>query len=128
NSIGLAGWNAGIRWVQERGVAALGACRAQWASRVRDRLPETAAPVPAEVRDEDLRAGIVSVVPKTGSVAEIAYALSEAFDISLRAGLQCAPRMHRALGVDGTLRLSCGAFSTLEDADAAVEALAAVCG
>jgi selenocysteine lyase/cysteine desulfurase len=50
------------------------------------------------------------------------------WSIQTRAGIHCAPRMHVALGTApaGTLRLSVGHFSTVEEIDAAVAAVAEV--
>ena len=51
--------------------------------------------------------------------------LAQDFDIAVRAGAHCAPRMHRALGTEkqGAVRFSFGWFNTLEDVDAAVSAV-----
>jgi selenocysteine lyase/cysteine desulfurase len=59
----------------------------------------------------------------------LATVLDESFGIQVRAGLHCAPGVHRAAGTlarGGTVRLSVGPFTTADDIDAACEAIAAV--
>ena len=52
--------------------------------------------------------------------------LDQKFGIEVRAGLHCAPGVHRAIGTfdsGGTVRLSVGPFTTAADISAAVEAM-----
>lgn len=60
----------------------------------------------------------------------LADELARRYRVMTRAGLHCAPRMHRALGTEksGTVRFSLGALSTELDVDAAVAALASLVG
>ena len=62
-----------------------------------------------------------------GSVdsSEIADILAQDYDIAVRAGAHCAPRMHAALGTveQGAVRFSFSYFNTAADADAAIAAL-----
>ncbi len=53
------------------------------------------------------------------SPADLAYMLSGSYDIRVRAGLHCAPRIHQALGTekDGTLRVSVSALTQEEEID-----------
>ena len=70
--------------------------------------------------------GLVSVVIDGYDPQEVAAILSEQYGIETRAGLHCAPLVHRALGTDkrgGTLRISLGPFNTADDVDAVVAAL-----
>ena len=57
--------------------------------------------------------------------ASAADELSVQYDIAVRPGIHCAPRMHRALGTQdtGCLRFSFGWYTTEEDIDAALAAL-----
>ena len=57
--------------------------------------------------------------------ATLADALARDYDIACRAGIHCAPRMHRALGTydTGALRLSFGAFTAEKDVELAIRAL-----
>jgi selenocysteine lyase/cysteine desulfurase len=51
--------------------------------------------------------------------------LDEVYDIQVRAGLHCAPQAHRSLGTldQGTVRFSIGHFNTVEQIDAALQAV-----
>jgi selenocysteine lyase/cysteine desulfurase len=57
---------------------------------------------------------------------DLAAVLDENFGIQARAGLHCAPGVHRCLGTfdaGGTVRLSVGPFTTADEIDATVDAL-----
>lgn len=56
----------------------------------------------------------------------LADALAWRYDIATRAGLHCAPLMHRALGTQGagSVRFSFGYYTTQDEVDAALAALA----
>ena len=57
---------------------------------------------------------------------ETAMLLDQEFGIGVRAGLHCAPLMHRTLGTlqqGGTVRLSPGYYTTWEDVERTVEAV-----
>jgi len=56
--------------------------------------------------------------------ADTGYVLQESYGIVCRAGLHCAPLVHKALGTEekGTVRLSLGFSNTEEEVDRMVEA------
>ncbi len=78
------------------------------------------------------------VVPRTAVISlqidgfdprDAAVILDDSFGIQTRAGLHCAPGVHRSLGTfdqGGTLRLSPGTFTTDEDIDHLITALTAL--
>ena len=51
------------------------------------------------------------------------YALSESFGIECRSGLHCAPLIHKALGLKGSVRLSPSYMNTDEEIDYAIDAV-----
>ena len=60
----------------------------------------------------------------TLSPADAAAVLESAGNMVVRAGLHCAPLIHRSLGTldtGGTVRVSPGIFSTEDEIDAVVE-------
>ncbi len=71
------------------------------------------------------RAPIVTLNLRDVPSGELGDALSEEYDIAVRAGAHCAPRMHRAQGTEqqGAVRFSFGYFNTFEEVDAALAAL-----
>jgi selenocysteine lyase/cysteine desulfurase len=81
-------------------------------------------------RDIRARVGVFSFADDVLPAVEIADALENEFGILVRAGLHCAPLMHRALRTadsGGAVRLSIGPFVTEEDAAYAADSLAEVC-
>ena len=74
---------------------------------------------------QPLRAGIVSLNIRGLDSARAADLLASEFDIAVRAGAHCAPRMHRALGTEetGAVRFSFSPFTTPEETAAAAEAV-----
>lgn len=77
------------------------------------------------------RIGVISLQLSTLDPQDAAAVLDDHFGIQVRAGLHCAPGVHRTLGTlatGGTLRLSIGPFVTPDDIDAAIEAIATLSG
>lgn len=74
--------------------------------------------------------GVLSVVVEGVAPVDAGAILDEAFGICVRPGLHCAPYMHKALGTfpDGTLRVSPGPASTVEEMDRLAEALLEIAG
>jgi cysteine desulfurase family protein len=68
------------------------------------------------------RVGVVSLNLAGYDPQELASLLDAQWSIQTRAGQNCAPRMHAALGTapSGTLRLSIGLFNTAEHIDAVI--------
>jgi selenocysteine lyase/cysteine desulfurase len=56
--------------------------------------------------------------------------LDRDFGIASRAGLHCAPAAHQTVGTfpEGTVRLSMGLFTTVEDVEETVRALNEIAG
>ncbi len=52
-----------------------------------------------------------------------AYTLSERFDICVRGGLHCAPKMHGALSSEGIIRASLSPFNTLNECKLFIDAV-----
>lgn len=71
--------------------------------------------------------GVVSISVADFDPREVAAMLDSAHRVQVRAGIQCAPYMHRALGTTqrgGTVRFSTSVFSSEQDVDVAVAAVA----
>ncbi len=126
NAAGLCGLRAGVAYLQDRGLDALRAEEIELTGRLMDGLaaiPGVRLYGPGEPAG---RVGVVSVALQGYSPQECAAALDFHFRIQVRAGIHCAPLMHRALGTaagGGTVRFSLGPFNTAGDVDAAVAAM-----
>jgi len=72
------------------------------------------------------RTAVVSFTVRNRRVSEIGLILDEEYGILARVGLHCAPAAHRTIGTfpEGTVRLAPGIFTSDEDVDAALGAIA----
>ena len=77
---------------------------------------------------QSLRAGIVCLNVGELDAALAADLLATDYDIAVRAGAHCAPRMHRALGTQdrGAVRFSFSPFTTPQEVELAIEAVKAL--
>lgn len=126
NAPGLVGLDAALAWISEQGLTNLRNHDIELSTRLMTGLSAISGVTVFGPGSAEQRVGVVSF-RITGFDPQSAMAiLDQEFGIECRAGLHCAPRMHRALGTlaeGGLVRLSLGAFSTTEDVDAAVNAV-----
>ena len=128
NVPGLAGLEAGVRWILAQGVEAL--CTKETA--LARLFYENIQGVPGVVVYGGCPAGphapIVSLNLAGEDSARVADALWEEYGICVRAGAHCAPLMHKALGTveQGTVRFSFSHQNTAQEALAAAAALRAL--
>ena len=134
NTVGIAGLEAGLDWVQARGLAAIRRHEKVLADRFLAGVADievltchAMSPDSATVLQEDQLA-VVSLTLADKDPATVGMFLDADHDIAVRTGLHCAPLAHKALGTDrsGTVRFSFGPFNTTEQVDQAVRALAAI--
>lgn len=128
NVLGVAGLSAGIKFVQEQGLAKILAHEVALTERLWQRLDEIGGYEVFGHRDPARRVGTLSFRNEALPAAEIGGILDQAFDVAVRPGLHCAPYIHRAQGTfpDGTVRVSPGPFSTEADIDHLAAALAEI--
>lgn len=129
NGHGIAGLEAAVRHLVERGVEAV-AVREEG---LRRRFAEGLRSIPGVTCYGALDAAfghtpVVALNLAGMSSSGLADELASSYGIATRAGLHCAPLMHRALGTfeTGSVRFSFGQFTTEEDVDAALAALAEI--
>ena len=134
NAVGLAGLAAGVRYVAEQGVDAIREHECALAVRLAAALAPArrvrieAAPGGAGQEGAGrVRAvlGMVTFAVDGFEPQEIAAILDQSFGIAVRAGLHCAPYIHRRRGLfpGGTVRATAGPFSTEEEIDQAARAI-----
>jgi len=129
NVLGAAGLSAGINWVMERGPDNLRNHEVGLLQQVVDWAERTEAWRIAGRWDPATHVGALSlVVPEGLTPQDLGSILDVSFEIAIRPGLHCAPYIHHALHTfpDGTLRLSPGPFTTPQQIDRFVEALAEI--
>jgi cysteine desulfurase/selenocysteine lyase len=125
NLIGVAGLEAGLKFVQQMGLESIRA----HALKMKSLLLEGLSVIPhVKVygpKDPSTSVAIVSFTIAGQSVSDIGFKLDEDFGVLTRVGLHCAPAAHRAIGSfpEGTVRLSPGLFTTLEDIQKTLSAI-----
>lgn len=124
NGHGLAGLGAAAGFILETGVDAIHAHERALTERFVRRL-QSMDGVTLYGDFSGNRAPVVALNLEGWDPAAASDELSQAYDIAVRPGIHCAPRMHRALGTQdrGCLRFSFGWYTTEDDIDAALAAL-----
>jgi cysteine desulfurase/selenocysteine lyase len=125
NVVGLAGLEAGLRWVLERGVEAIRAHEVALTNRLVGGLRDVPGVTVYGGLDGECQTATVSFNLAGMAPSEVGLRLDEAHGILCRVGLHCAPAAHKTLGTfpAGTVRFGLGAFNTLEEVDAAIKAV-----
>ncbi len=125
NVVGIAGLEAGIRWVMERGVDAIRAHEMALAERLIDGLREIPGVTVYGPCDAARQTATVSFNIAGMEPSEVGMRLDEEHEILCRVGLHCAPAAHRTLGTfpAGTVRFGMGVFNTADEVDAALAAV-----
>jgi selenocysteine lyase/cysteine desulfurase len=125
NVVGLAGLEAGVRWVLEQGVEALRAHELALTHALIEGLRAIPGVTVYGVLDAELQTATVSFNIGEMPSSEAGLRLDDEYGIMCRVGLHCAPAAHRTLGTFpvGTVRFGLGAFSTLDEIDLALEAV-----
>lgn len=125
NIPGYYGWEAALRFVEERGIAALRQHEATLCARFLAGLAEIPHVRLCGTRDTERRVGVISVDFPRRDNGDVAYALETEYGILTRCGLHCAPSAHKTLGTfpQGTVRFSLGFANTEGDVDTALEAI-----
>lgn len=124
NSHGIAGLSAALDYIQEVGICAIH----EKEYRLMRRFYEGVKGIPGVCVYGDFsgdRAPIVALNIDGYDSGEVEDLLSEEYDIAVRSGAHCAPRMHEALGTKatGAVRFSFGWFNTEVEIDAAINAI-----
>jgi selenocysteine lyase/cysteine desulfurase len=125
NAIGLAGLQAGVRWMLEQGVNAIRAHEVSLTQRLIQGLqsiPEVTVygPLDAELQTATISFNLAGIAP-----SEIGLCLDEEHGIMCRVGLHCAPAAHKTIGTfpDGTVRFGMSSFNTLDEVEEALRAI-----
>ena len=125
NVVGLAGLEAGLRWVLERGVEAIRAHEVALTRQLLGGLRDVAGVTVYGGLDAERQTATVSFNVSGMASSDVGLRLDEEHGILCRVGLHCAPSAHKTIGVfpDGAVRFGLGAFNTVEEVDAAIEAV-----
>ena len=117
NLPGIMGLAAGVRWLNQRGLASLRAHELALTEQLLTGLLDLEQQGLLRIvgrRDIVQRTSVVSIAATKQDLAVVAYRLNEEYGIATRVGLHCAPNAHKTLGTypTGTLRFSMGWHNT----------------
>jgi cysteine desulfurase family protein len=122
----LAGLGAGVEFLLVRGLATVRRAEGQLLDRLIQHLQAIDRVQVFGPEQSADRAGVVSVALAGYDPQEAATLLDASFRVQARAGLHCAPLIHKAIGTfeqGGTVRFSVGPMTTEAEIDAAVAAV-----
>ncbi len=124
NGHGLAGLGAAVDFILDTGVGTIHAHELALTRRFVQGIRDTPGVTVYGDFSGD-RAPVVALNLEGWDPASAADTLAQDYDIAVRPGIHCAPRMHRALGTQdvGCLRFSFGYYTREADIDAALAAL-----
>lgn len=129
NMPGIAGLEAALAWQQSQEFAELESRHHDQVQTLVDGLRNIDGLTIHAAAPASDRTGVVSFNIGQCEPQEVAMILNQSFDIHCRAGLHCAPLVHRTLGTEkrgGTVRFSPGLFTTDDEISQAVNAVASI--
>jgi len=129
NMLGIAGLNAGLKWVLQQGVENIHRAEMALAGRFLEGLWEIPGVTTYVADDLTNHIAVVSFNVEGFEALDTGTLLDGEYNIACRTGLQCAPLVHEQLGTadcGGTVRVGFGPFNTNEHVDRALVAVADV--
>jgi cysteine desulfurase/selenocysteine lyase len=126
NLVGLAGLVAATEFLRDETIEAIHQHHSLLTRQLIDELSEIEGVTIHGPKFGPNRTSVVSITVDGYAPTELAAILDSSYRIQTRAGFQCAPRMHEALGTvagGGTLRFSPGFATTADEISRAVAAL-----
>ena len=126
NLVGLAGLAAATEFLRAKTVEAIHAHHTRLVLKLIEELSDMEGVKIYGPKLAAERTSVVSITVEGYEPQELSAILDSTYHIQTRAGFQCAPRMHDALGTTaggGTLRFSPGYATTLDEINTAIDAL-----
>jgi cysteine desulfurase family protein len=125
NVPGIAGLQAGVRYVRQKGVEAIHRHEWELTQKLMEGLMGIKGVTLLGPEIGQTRTGIVSFLLKGRESAEVAHVLDRQFHIAVRAGHHCTPLAHASAGTlqTGAVRASVGFSTTSEEIEALLEAV-----
>lgn len=126
NLVGVAGLNAGIKWIQQKGIDSLHNKEMSLWEKLRNGIQNIDNVITYCAYSKENHNPVLSFNIKGFDAGDVGTMLDVDYNIACRTGLQCAPLVHVGLGTDkihGTVRLSVGPFNTEEHINKAIEAV-----
>jgi cysteine desulfurase / selenocysteine lyase len=131
NLLGVAGLNAGVRWILEKGIDKIHEDEMRLWDKLRTSIQEMDTVTTYCALDRENKNPVLSFNIKGFESSDVGTMLDVDYNIACRTGLQCAPKVHEMLGTDkihGTARLSIGPFNTEDHINKAIVAIRDIAG
>jgi selenocysteine lyase/cysteine desulfurase len=129
NTVGIAGLSEGVKWIAERTVESLAAHEMDLARTFIEGVSDIDGLTYFGPQGVKHRMGVFSIRVEGLDSHELSAVLEASYGILTRAGIHCAPLVHRAMGTlqtGGSTRFSFGPFLTTQDVKFASDALAEI--
>lgn len=128
NLVGIAGLGAGLKWVTDRGIDEIRNHLKKLSQTLIDGLSVLPKVKVYGTLDPERSITIISFTVAGKQVSEVGLRLDEEYGVLSRVGLHCAPLAHKTIGSfpEGTVRLSPGLFTTMNDIQEAIQAISKV--
>jgi len=126
NLIGVAGLNAGVKWILKNGIENLHNNEMKLWDKLRKGIQSIDNVITYCAESTENHNPVLSFNIKGFDSGDVGTMLDVDYNIACRTGLQCAPKVHECIGTDkihGTVRLSVGPFNTEEHIDTAINAV-----
>lgn len=131
NLLGVAGLNAGVKWIKEQGIEKIHSEEMRLWDKLRRGVQEIDNVTTYCALDIENKNPVLSLNVKGFESGDVGTMLDVDYNIACRTGLQCAPKVHEILGTDkmhGTVRLSIGPFNSEEHIDRAINGIREIAG
>ena len=126
NLLGVAGLNAGVKWVTEQGIENLHQKEIALWDTLRKGIQSIDNVITYCADNSENRNPVLSLNVGGFESGDVGTMLDVDYNIACRTGLQCAPLVHEGIGttnIHGTVRLSLGPFNEKSHVEAAVKAI-----
>ncbi len=126
NLVGVAGLNAGIKYINQEGVSNIHNREMKLWDKLRKGLQEIDGVTTYMADSIENKIAVLSFNLSGWEALDVGTMLDVDYNIACRTGLQCAPLVHRQMGTEdmhGTVRFGLGPFNTDEHIDAAINAV-----
>jgi cysteine desulfurase family protein len=129
NTIGIAGLQAGLKWIETRGLDSIHEHEMRLTAKLRDGLKSVDGVVLYVQEDLTDHISILLFNVNGLDASDTATMLDVDHNIACRSGLHCAPLVHEQLGTDkihGAVRFGIGPFNTEDHIERAIQAVEAI--
>lgn len=130
NAVGLAGLLAALTWLEKRQVDRIRLHEITLSQQLIEGLKSIPGVRVYGTGDAELQTATISFNIEGMEASDVGLRMDQEYGILCRVGLHCAPAAHKTLGTFplGTVRFGLSAFSTAEETDRALQAVAVLAG